>query len=364
MKRLTFPHALGQLRIDEDQRPSGNRTSGTTIVRLCASIVFVFLGACTSLAVSAPADGSTVSLPQVITIKESVGLDGWTRGPQTILIDGVDAEKFTNVNYSVPSGSVLCCVAPGSHRIEVSGHTSSRTVTGSSSFTVDANGLPGFYACPAGAPHPVFGMCCDTGSCDVPAASNFGPWRFPAPASCPSSTWANDCLNQNANGICGPNGTGCSGITSMVAQMVAVSFTPSQSGALRQIQVPIGFRNGTRSFQAWITTSVNGTPGAPLETFMLSNVRAQPFPVRSPEHIFSVTHPALSAGTTYWLVIGPAASDAVGSWNYSLTDAPSAGGANYLVNSTAGAGNVPQLTGPWTAASGSPLRPAFEIDIR
>jgi hypothetical protein len=80
-------------------------------------------------------------------------------------------------------------------------------------------------------------------------------------------------------------------------------------------------------------------------------------------HIFSAARPNLAGGTTYWLVIGPGGQDTVGSWNYSLDDAPAAGSSNFLVNTTPGANNLPQLAGPWAPAS-SPLRPAFQIDIR
>jgi hypothetical protein len=335
---------------------------GSTLKMCAGLVVAVLVGGCTSLKIDLPANGSSVSMPQEIKVTESVGLDGGTQGQNKLLADGKELEHFTNVTYSVPSGSTLCCLDPGAHSVSVSGHTSSRTVTDASSFNVSA--CPGCYSCPTGGfVHPVFGFCCDNGSCDIAASSNFGPWRFPAPASCPASVKANDCLNQNANGICGRDGAGCAGIPAMGTQMLAVSFTPGQSGALKQIHVPIGWRNGSNAFQAWITTDVAGKPGAALETFPLPNIRMQAFPTRSSMHIFSTTHPNLAAGTTYWLVIGPTAADAVGSWNYSLDDAPSAGSSNFLVNATPDASGVPRLAGPWAPAS-SPLRTAFEIDIR
>ena len=333
-------------------------------LKMCASLVVAALACgCTSLKVTTPANASSVSMPQEIKVTESVGIDGWTQGQNKILADGKELEHFTNVNYSVPPGSTLCCLDPGAHSVSVSGHTSSSgTITDVSNFTVSA--CPGCYSCPTGGfVHPVFGFCCDNGSCDILASNNFGPWLFPAPALCPPSFKANDCLNQNANGICGRDGAGCAAIANMATQMVAVSFKPGQSGALKQIHVPIGWRNGSNAFQAWITTDVGGKPGAALETFPLPNIRMQAFPTRSSMHIFSTAHPNLAAGTTYWLVIGPTAPNAVGSWNYSLDDAPSAGSSNFLVNTTPDASGVPQLAGPWVPANGL-LRPAFEIDIR
>lgn len=338
-------------------------------LKMCASLAVVaHLCGCTTLTITIPASGSTVSMPQEIKVTESVGIDGWTQGPRKLLVDGVDPERFSNVTFSVPVentvSSTLCCLNPGPHSISVSDHTSSQTITAGANFDVGANSCPGCYVCPTGSVHPVFGVCCDSGSCDIPASSNFGPWRFPAPASCPTlQVKSNDCLNQNANAICGPNGAGCANVAPMATQMVAVSFSSIRSGALKQIQVPIGWRQGSNAFQAWVTTDNGGKPGTVIEAFPLPNIRMQPITVRSPMHIFSVAYPNLAAGTTYWLVIGPTAQDTVGSWNYSLDDGPSAGSSNFLVNTTPNANGVPQLAGPWVPANGL-LRPAFEIDIR
>lgn len=117
-----------------------------------------------------------------------------------------------------------------------------------------------------------------------------------------------------------------------------------------------------RDYRAWITTDNGGSPGTPLETFTLTNVRPWTLPTVSAMHVFSTTRPALTASTTHWLVIGPNAPNTVGSWNYSLDDAPSAGSANFLVNGTASNG-VPQLSGPWVPADAL-LWPAFQVDMR
>jgi ferredoxin-like protein FixX len=336
---------------------------GSTL-KICGSLIVVaHLCGCTSLTVTTPANSSAVNMPQEIKITENVGLDGRIQGPLKILVDGVDVEHFSNVNYSVPSGSTLCCLDPGAHSISVSGQTASQSVTGNSNFTV--NLCPACYtSCPTGYVHPFFGVCCDNGKCDVPGSSNFGAWRFPTQA-CSNNlqTRDNDCINQNANGICGFNGSGCAGLTPMATQMLAVSFSLVQNGALQQIQVPIGWRNGSNGFNVWITSDNGGKPGVIIEAFSLANLRSQISPIRSPYHIFSAMHPNLVAGTTYWLVIGPAANTTVGSWNYSIDDAPSTGSTNFMVNTTPDANGVPQLAGPWVPAGG-PLRPAFEIDIR
>ena len=326
-----------------------------------ALLIAALLCGCTSLAITAPATGTTVSEPQAIVVTESVGLDGHVNGALAISVDGTPTEHFNNVTYSVPSGATLCCLEPGAHTVTATGQTSSSSLTASSSFTVAA--CPGCYACPAGKAHPVIGVCCDNGSCDVPVSSNFGPWRFPTQTCTSPTSLANDCMNQNANALCGANGTGCSGLSPSLTQMVAVSFTANRTGVLKQIHAPIGWRSGANAFEAWITDDAGGKPGAVLESFTLSNLRSQAFPTQSAMHIFSVAHPTLASGTTYWLVIGPAAANAVGSWNYSLDDAPSAGGANFLVNATPDANGIPRLAGPWVASNG-PLRPAFEVDLR
>lgn len=338
------------------------------VLQICASLALVmYLSGCTTLAITAPATGTTVKMPQSIVITENVGLDGRTQGPMRIAVDNADTERFGNVNYSVTSGSTLCCLDPGSHTVSVSDRTSYRTITTTSTFTV--SDCPGCYACKTGSAHPVYGVCCDNGNCDIPASSNFGPWRFPT-TSCPTmQVRENDCLNQNANAICGANGTGCAGTAPMATQMLAVSFSTGRSGTLRQIQVPIGWSSGSNAFRIWITADNGGKPGTVLEAFSLTNIRQQTLPTRSPLHIFSSTHPSLAAGATYWLVVGPGAQNTVGSWNYSLDDAPAPGSSNFLVNTTPDANGVPQLAGPWTPAfPGAPvlgdLRPAFEIDIR
>lgn len=323
-----------------------------------------YLCGCTTITIKSPANGASVSMPHEIIVTDSVGLDGRTQGTQRLLIDGVDPERFTNVSYSVPSGSTLCCLDQGPHSVSVSDRTSAGSLTAISNFSVIANACPGCYTCSTGTVHPVFGVCCDNGACDIPASSNFGPWRFPAQASCPTmQAKANNCLNQNANAICGADGTGCAGLAPMATQMLAVSFSPPQSGVLKQIHVPIGWRSGSNAFQAWVASDIGGQPGAMLEAFALPAIRTQVFPTRSAMHIFSSARPTLAAGATYWLVIGPAARDTVGSWNFSLGDTPAAGSPNFLVNTSPDANGVPQLAGPWAPANGV-LRPAFQIDIR
>ena len=257
----------------------------------------------------------------------------------------------------------MLTVAPGAHAVSVSGQTNwTLNVSDTSNFTVAPNACPLCYVCPTGQfLHAFTGLCCTGSRCDVVGYANFGLTMLNVPWC--SGFQANDCINQNAGGLCGGSNTGfpCVG----TAEAFAASFSPFQSGVLSQIQVPISSLPGPQAnqFQAWITADNSGKPGTVLETFSLSNIRLSTFPTQTPVHIFSVAHPALAAGTTYWLVIGPAAPTANGSWNLSLADAPASGSSNFLFNDT---GSVPSINGPWAPppTSGAPLRTAFEIDVR
>src|SRR5262245_48016503 len=73
-------------------------------LKFCAALaVIIPMFGCTSLTITAPADGATVTMPQDITVTEKIGTDGPTLGPRKTSVDGVDTEHFGNVNFSVPS---------------------------------------------------------------------------------------------------------------------------------------------------------------------------------------------------------------------------------------------------------------------
>ncbi|HKV06304.1 MAG TPA: choice-of-anchor R domain-containing protein [Candidatus Acidoferrales bacterium] len=327
-------------------------------LQLLAALLSVALLSGCSISITNPPNGSTVAtLPQPLQYTES-----GVNGVPTISLDGNDLTDINGQTFQWGSGGLMFTIPPGSHSVTVSGQTGwNYNVSDTSNFTVAANACPLCYACPPGQfLHAFMGLCCTGNKCDMQGFSNFGLSLFSAPIC--SSSQSNDCMNQNLEGLCGGQGTGCSGLANMAIQMVAVSFSPQQSGALAEIQVPIGWRNGANAFQAWITSDNAGKPGTVLETFPLSNLRTLPFPDTTPVHIFSAAHPALTTGTNYWLVIGPTGATAVGSWNLSLGDSPAAGSSNFLVNVT-GTNGVPSINGPWVPAT-AVLRPAFEIDVR
>jgi hypothetical protein len=81
--------------------------------------------------------------------------------------------------------------------------------------------------------------------------------------------------------------------------------------------------------------------------------------VTAPVHVFSTAHTPLTAGTKYWLVIAPGASDTVAQWNLCLDDFSIPNTTTLLVTSSS------NVNGPWTMKSAlAELRPAFEIDVR
>lgn len=329
------------------------------LVRFQWSAILLFASLLTgcSIHITDPPNGSTVNaLPHPLQWTES-----GTSGVDTITMDGNNLTNINGATFQWGPGGSMFTVPPGSHSVTVTGQTGWGNVSDTSNFTVAANACPLCYICPANQfLHAFNGMCCTGSRCDVLAYTNFGFTMLNA-AAC-SGSQANDCMNQNADGLCGGSSTGCTNLGGTVTQTLAVSFSPSQNGALAHIQVPISSSPGNpaNQFEAWITADNNGKPGMVLETFPLNNIRTFNFPTQNPLHIFSTAHPALSAGTTYWLVIGPAAANAAGSWNMSLADTPTAGSSNFLVNNT---GPIPSINGPWTPAGGA-FRTAFEIDVR
>jgi hypothetical protein len=316
------------------------------------------LTGCSSIEITDPTNGSTLTaLPQPLTWTET-GIDG----TPTVSMDGNNLGQWS-------SGANMVTLAPGSHAVSVfcSGSdvagcetTDTLNVNATSNFTVAPSACPLCYACPTGQYlHALTGLCCTGSQCDFVGFTNFGVTMLSASAC--SGLQADDCINQNAAGLCGGSSTGCTNSGGTVTQALAASFSPYQSGVLSQIQVPISSLPGPQAnqFQAWITADSGGKPGTVLESFSLNNIRQGTFPTTTPAHIFSVAHPALTNGTTYWLVVGPAAATAEGGWNFSLADAPASGGSNFLLNNT---GPVPSISGPW-APSGFPVRTAFEIDM-
>lgn len=334
-------------------------------MRFCAvlSLALALLAGCASISIDEPANNSVKARPPVavkVTEKGFVDFDD----PR---LDGFNLSRYNGQNFQYVPQSTLFYVPPGSHTLFVPArdgkwHTN---ISQSSSFTVTA--CPLCYSCPVGNVHPVTGQCCDNGVCDKWAFGNFGP-SFYNTARCqqpvfPAATgqryWDEfDCISSQIELVRG----------GAAPRMLAVSFTPNESGALRHLQAPVGRRSGTNSLLVWVTANgSNNAPGQVLESLTVNTIRTQPTattaypPVDAPAHIFFSGATQLTAGTRYWLVLGPGAADTDIAWNLSLEDFSLPADTTFLVNTTNSS-----ITGPWARKTPNlaDQRPAFEIDVR
>jgi hypothetical protein len=323
--------------------------------RMICTALAVLAGGCASISIEKPKDGAVgVKMPQPILVTEK-GLVSF----DDPYLDGNNLSRYNGQNWQYVPQSTLFYAPVGAHVLQVRAtdtklHTD---LSQASTFTVSA--CPLCYTCPAGFLHPITGQCCDSGMCDSSVFQNFGPPLFSnqkcQEATFPGSNkqWLDfDCISTATALVRG-------GATPSV---LAVSFTPTQNGRLRHIQAPIGLQSGTNSLQVWITADSGNAPGQVLEALTVNGVRPQPGPttVDAPAHVFAAGATQLTAGTRYWLVLGPGAADTVVAWNLSRDDFSIPAATTYLLNTTnSGVG------GPWAAKSNLvEPRPAFEIDVR
>ena len=318
---------------------------------LAALVLSALVGVgCSSIDITSPANGSTVAMPAPINVTTSGNVSFGT-----VTLDGAVMSQATQV---VPQ-SILNFVPPGTHTLAV-GATDSKIHTSlskSSSFTVSTCPLC-YTGCPASTTlHPVTGQCCTSTMCDQSAFTNFGIYLVSNP-KCQAQSFPGgptldtlDCISTGKLEIKGAN---------LGTFLAAVSFSPNAAGALSQIQVPLESAAGTSTVTMWVTADASNAPGAVLETIPVTGVRPLgTTSVNAPIHVFSVAHPALTAGTRYWLVIGPGAADTGVMWNLALDDVSTPGNTTLLSSAT----NSP--AGPWAALGPTQqVRPAFEIDVR
>jgi hypothetical protein len=322
----------------------------------------LFAAGCASISIDEPKDKSTTArLPQQILVTQKGSVDYGDP-----FLDSLNLSSYNGQHWQYVPQSTLYYVPPGTHMLTVNAkdgkwHTD---ITKASSFTVSA--CPLCYSCFVGTVHPVTGQCCDNGVCDRPVFGNFGP-PFYGTVKCqqevfPSANpilWKEfDCISTQFDRV--------RGLTAGGQQMIAVSFTPSQGGALRHVKAPIGLRSGTNSLLVWITGDANNRPGPVLESLMLINIRTQPVatsarpPVEAPDHIYFNGNTQLTAGTRYWLVLGPGAANTDIAWNLALDDFSIPNATTYLVTTSS------SVAGPWTRKTPNlaDQRPAFEVEVR
>lgn len=92
------------------------------------------------------------------------------------------------------------------------------------------------------------------------------------------------------------------GFGGAVARALAISFVASFSGTFDSIRVPVFDSDGSNSYTLTLAIDSSGTPGFSLET--LSGL-VFPSTMLVISTVNSSTHPMLSAGSTYWVVLEP-----------------------------------------------------------
>jgi hypothetical protein len=95
----------------------------------------------------------------------------------------------------------------------------------------------------------------------------------------------------------------------------ANEFTASVTAAVTEVDLGISLVTGTNSVTVELRTDNSGVPGSLLESYGF--VGLGPFGSQNgPLIATSVTNPTLVAGTNYWMVVLPGASDTWAVWNW------------------------------------------------
>ena len=330
--------------------------------RIAASIIFAvgsLLVGCATVTIDNPKNGSTVAkVPQDVrvTAQGTVSLGN-------VFLDNENLSQFNNSNWQFVPRFWLTYALPGQHTLFIAAENTKthQNLGEASTFTVSA--CPLCYSCQAGSKvHPITGQCCANNLCDTPTAGNSGVMRFNSQecqkALAPGSSeffFERGCISSQEANVRGASASGGGGV-----EVSAVRFVAGQTGALTHIRVPLGVRSGPGNVQVWITADGGGQPGAMLETIGVSGIRPQTLPITSPISIFSTARSMLTAGTTYWLVIGPGDPATAVAWNRSLDDFSIPNTTTFMVNRT-----TSDLGGPWVMQSNLVvLVPAYEIAVR
>lgn len=117
------------------------------------------------------------------------------------------------------------------------------------------------------------------------------------------SATAGWCVSGASSPDCGPR----------VPRWVASPFIPTNTSALMEIKLALGYSSGTNGAVINLTNGGNGVPGSTvLESWTATNLSSSTNnPLLS---LKSVVHPTLHAGTEYWLVAMGSAGDTLDFW--------------------------------------------------
>ncbi len=117
----------------------------------------------------------------------------------------------------------------------------------------------------------------------------------------------------------------CSGWTVSGTGSIGTSFTsanefsPTASGSVGEIDVAVGLVEGTNSFYWDVDANNNGVPGAVLASFTGLSSSTTFGSCCGLVSITGISGLSLTAGTDYWLVLGPTSTSATTweAWNFS-----------------------------------------------
>lgn len=96
-------------------------------------------------------------------------------------------------------------------------------------------------------------------------------------------------------------------------EAMAMAFTPSFNAALTNIDVAIALLSGTNSVVLSLDSDNSGAPASTIESWTLNDLQSFDFCCTA-ESVTATTPVILQAGTQYWIVASPGASDTDAVW--------------------------------------------------
>jgi hypothetical protein len=100
---------------------------------------------------------------------------------------------------------------------------------------------------------------------------------------------------------------------------LAAAFTAPQMATLGSISLALNYQGGSDYFTVYLYTDSGGLPAAPIESFALASNVPDIFS-GTLVTVSSSTHPVLTAGSVYWIVVEASLPGDWGGWLSSLND--------------------------------------------